>query len=71
MEFAPRDDPCAVLDQYLGEEDLEELIMEKGSIFNNDLPRTSHIDAFNDFQIKILNNIEILKNVIYNAASDL
>jgi hypothetical protein len=40
MGFASGDDPGAVLDQYLGGEELEELIMEDGNIFDSDLPRT-------------------------------
>ena len=36
--FTSRDDPCAVLDQYLDGEGLEELILEEGNIFKNDLP---------------------------------
>ena len=37
-EFCIRDDPSAVLDQQLGGEELEELILEEGNGFNNDLP---------------------------------
>ena len=37
-ELCIGDDPCAILDQYLGEEELEELILEEGSVFDNDLP---------------------------------
>ena len=35
--FCIGDDPSAVLDQYLVREELEELILEKGNVFNNDL----------------------------------
>ena len=37
-EFCIRDDPGVVSDQYLGGEELEELILEEGNIFDNDLP---------------------------------
>ena len=36
--FALGIDPSAVLNQYLGGEELEELILEEGNFFNNDLP---------------------------------
>ena len=40
-----------ILDQYLDGEELKELILEEGNVFNNDLPwRTSRIDAYDDFQ---------------------
>jgi hypothetical protein len=48
------DDPSVILDQYLDGEELEELFMEEEYIFDNDLPRTSQIDVFNDFQLKTL-----------------
>jgi hypothetical protein len=32
------DDLGAVLDQYLGREELEELILEEENVLNNDLP---------------------------------
>ena len=38
-------------------EELEELIMEEGNVFNNDLPRTSRIDVFGDFQFKSIQNV--------------
>lgn len=37
VEFASGDDPCVVLDQYLGKEGLETLILEKGNVSDNDL----------------------------------
>ena len=37
-DFCIKDDPSASLGQYLGGEELEELIMEKGNVFNNDFP---------------------------------
>ena len=38
------------LDQYLGGEELEEVILEEENVFNNDLLwRTSQIDVFDDF----------------------
>ena len=50
-DFALGNDPGAVLDQYLDKEELEELILEEGNVFNNDLPqRTSGIDVFDNFQ---------------------
>ena len=52
-DFASGDNPCIVLDQYLGKEGLKELSLEERNVSNNDLPkRTSWIDVFNDFQIK-------------------
>jgi hypothetical protein len=39
------------LDQYFGREELEEVILEKGDVFGNDLPqKTSWIDVFNDIE---------------------
>jgi hypothetical protein len=39
-----------MLDQYMGGEELEELILEEENVFDNDLPwRTSHVDVFDDF----------------------
>lgn len=35
--FCIRGDPCAVLDKYLGGKELEELILEEGNVFDNDL----------------------------------
>jgi hypothetical protein len=32
-EFRIADDPRALLDQYLGREELEELILEEGNVF--------------------------------------
>ena len=57
MDYLSGDYPSAVLDQYLGGEKLKELILEEGNISNNDLPRTSHIDAFYGFQIKNIKNV--------------
>ena len=37
MDFALGDDPCVVLDQYLGGKGLEELIFKEGNVSNNDL----------------------------------
>ena len=55
-KFRIRDDSCAILDQYLDGEELEELILEERNVFNNDLSqRSSRIDVFNDFHLK--NNI--------------
>ena len=49
--FASGDNPCIVLDQYLGGEGLKELSLDEGNVSNNDLPkRTSWIDVFKDFQ---------------------
>ena len=49
MDFATGDDPCVVLDEYLGREGLEEVILEEGNESDNNLScRTSRIDAFND-----------------------
>ena len=50
MDFTLGDDSSAVLDQYLGKEELRELIMKEGNVFKNDLSRTSLIDVFDDFQ---------------------
>ena len=36
-KFCIGEDPSAVLNQYLGREQLEELILEEGNIFDNDL----------------------------------
>ena len=50
-EFFIRDDGGTILDEYLGGEEFEELILEEKNDFDNDLPqRTSRIDAFDDFQ---------------------
>ena len=55
-----KDNPIIVLDQYLGGEELQELTLEEGDVFNNDLPnKTSEIDVFDDFQwIKTLKTFE-------------
>ena len=37
-EFRIGDDLGAVLDQYLGGEELQELILQEGNTFDNDLP---------------------------------
>ena len=37
-DFASEDDLGVGLDQYLGGEELEELILEEGNVSNNDLP---------------------------------
>ena len=37
-KFRVEDDPSIVLDQYLGGEELEELIMKEKNVFDNDLP---------------------------------
>ena len=37
-EFCIGDDPSAFPDQYLGGEELEELIMEEENVFDNDFP---------------------------------
>ena len=52
MDLALGDNPGTILDQYLSREELEELILEEGNVFDNDLPRTSRIDVFDDFQLK-------------------
>ena len=44
--------PGVVLDQCLGGEELEKLTFKEGNLFDNDLPRTSHIYVFDDFQLK-------------------
>ena len=49
-DLALGDDPSVVLDQYLDGEELEELTMEARNVIDNDLPRTSQIDVFDDFQ---------------------
>ena len=50
-EICIGDDPSIVLDQYLCGEELEELVLEEGDVFDNDLPyKTSRIDVFDDFQ---------------------
>ena len=36
-EFCIGVDPCVVLDQYLGGEELTKLILEGGNVFENDL----------------------------------
>jgi hypothetical protein len=36
----------------LGGEELKELSLEEENVLDNDLPRTSHIDVFDDFQFK-------------------
>jgi hypothetical protein len=51
-DFALGVDVGTNLDQYLGREELEELILDEGNVFDNDLPRTSRIDVFDDFQRK-------------------
>ena len=51
-DLALGDNPGTILDQYLSREELEELILEEGNVFDNDLPRTSRIDVFDDFQLK-------------------
>ena len=51
MNFMSNDNPIIVLDQYLGGEELQELTLEEGNVFDNDLPnRTSQIDVFDNFQ---------------------
>ena len=52
MDFALGVDLGANLNQYLGREELEELILDEGNVFDNDLPRTSRIVVFDDFQLK-------------------
>jgi hypothetical protein len=37
-DFCIRDDPHALLDQYLDGEELEELILEEGNVFDNNSP---------------------------------
>ena len=37
-EFGIRDIPSAILDQYLGGDEFEEVIPEEGNVFNNNLP---------------------------------
>jgi hypothetical protein len=50
-EFRIRDDPNAILDEYLGGEELQELILEKRNVFDNDLPQeTSRIDVFDGYK---------------------
>jgi hypothetical protein len=40
------------LDEYLGGEELQELILEKRNVFDNDLPQeTSRIDVFDGYKI--------------------
>lgn len=71
MDFASRNDPGAVLDQYLDEEDLEKLIMKEETIFDSDLPWTSQIDAYVDFEKENIKDFgKKMKIVIYNVASD-
>ena len=36
-KFCIEDDPDAILDQYVGGEELKELILEEGNVFDNDL----------------------------------
>ena len=36
-KFCIGDDPRIILDQYLGREEFEELILEEGNVFDNDL----------------------------------
>jgi hypothetical protein len=36
-KFRIGDDPRIILDQYLGGEEFEELILEEGNVFDNDL----------------------------------
>ena len=38
--FCIGEDPSAILDQSLGGEELKELILEEGNVFDNDLPYT-------------------------------
>lgn len=49
-DFASAEHLGAILDEYLGREELEELILEGGNVFDNDLPRTLRIDVFVVFQ---------------------
>jgi hypothetical protein len=40
-----------LLDQYLGGEELQEPIMEKGNVFSNDFPyMTPRADVFDEYQ---------------------
>ena len=53
------------LDQYLGGEELEELMLEEGNVFDNDLPyRTSRIDVFDDVQFNEKKMKNIKKNIL-------
>lgn len=55
------DNPGVVLDWYLGGEELTEVSLEEGIVFYIDLPRTSKIDAFDDFQFFLnINVFEII-----------
>lgn len=49
--FCIGDDPGAVLDQCLGGEELGELILEEGNVFDDVVPKTSRIGVFDDFQL--------------------
>jgi hypothetical protein len=56
--FCIGDNPGVILDQKLGGEELKNLILEEGNVFNNDLTyRTSRIDVYNDFQYKDIKNV--------------
>ena len=47
-KFCIGDNPCIVLDQYLDGEELKELILEEGNVFN----KTAQIDVFDVFNLK-------------------
>lgn len=50
MGSTSMDNPSAILNRYLDGEELEELVLKAGNVFDNDLPTTSHIDVFDEFQ---------------------
>ena len=59
------DNPNAILDQYLGGEELDDMILDEGNVFDNDLPQmTSRIVVFDGFQVRtfdvFLNNFKCI-----------
>ena len=65
------DDPDIVLDQYLGGEELEEVILKEGNVIDNNLPRTSRIEMSSMISKKQIKHIIIVLKIVYNAASNL
>lgn len=54
-EFRIGDDSCTILDEYLGGDELKELMMEEGNIFDNDL-------SLKDLTYSCLRRISIKKH---------
>ena len=54
----------------MGKEELKELILEEGNVFDNDLPKgTSQIDVFDDFQFKNILNYYIMHFIMLTPTS--